>query len=310
MKQQIEIIVPPEKIYEESFFRYIASRKLGIRTEEITAIVPVRRSVDARKSPVFHLMVDVYIGEQAPKNKPKYIYNPVEGNKKVIIVGFGPSGMYAALRLIELGIKPIVLERGKDVQTRRRDLRSLQREQLVNPDSNYCFGEGGAGTYSDGKLYTRAVKRGNVSKVLEIFIQHGAHPDIVVDTHPHIGSNKLPKIIAAVRQTILNAGGEIHYGARVTDFIIKNQKLKGVVVNEDEEYLGDALILSAGHSARDIFYLLDKNKIKIEADLTNNKIIAPGSDLFEIISTTQVSIMKTRKPLSCNALDFELRVLL
>jgi uncharacterized protein len=265
MKQQIEIIVPPEKIYEDGFLRYIASRKLGIRQEEITAIVPVRRSVDARKSPVFHLLVDVYVGEHPTKEKPRYIYNPVHGKKKVIVVGFGPSGMYAALRLIELGIRPIVLERGKDVQTRRRDLRSLQREQLVNPDSNYCFGEGGAGTYSDGKLYTRAVKRGNVSKILEIFIQHGAHPDILVDTHPHIGSNKLPKIIAAVRQTVLNAGGEIHYGSRVTDFIIKNKKLKGVVVNTNQEYLGDAVILAAGHSARDIFYLLEKNEIKIEA---------------------------------------------
>ncbi len=265
MKKQIEIIIPPEKIFEESFFRYIASRKLGIKPEEITAIIPVRRSVDARKAPVFHMFVDVYIGEHPTEDKPKYKYNPVDGKKKVIVVGFGPSGMYAALRLIELGIKPIVLERGKDVQARRRDLRSLQREQIVNPDSNYCYGEGGAGTYSDGKLYTRAVKRGNVSKVLEIFIQHGAHPDILVDTHPHIGSNKLPKIISAVRQTILNAGGEIHYDSRVTDFIFKNKKLKGVVVNTNTEYFADALILAAGHSARDIFYILDKNKIRIEA---------------------------------------------
>ena len=150
-------------------------------------------------------------------------------------------------------LSQLVLERGKDVQTRRRDLRSLQREQLVNPDSNYCFGEGGAGTYSDGKLYTRAVKRGNVSKILEIFIQHGAHPDILVDTHPHIGSNKLPKIIAAVRQTILNAGGEIHYGSRVTDFIIKNKKLKGVVVNTNQEYLGDALIFSSRSFSKGYF---------------------------------------------------------
>jgi len=265
MKQQIEILIPPEKINEESFFRYIASRKLGVRPEEITAIVPVRRSVDARKAPVFHMFVDVYIGEHPSEDRPKYVYNPVTDKKKVIIVGFGPSGMYAALRLIELGIKPIILERGKDVQTRRRDLRFLQREQIVNPDSNYCFGEGGAGTYSDGKLYTRAVKRGNVSKVLEILIQHGAHPDILVDTHPHIGSNKLPKIITAVRQTILNAGGEIHYDSRVTDFIFKNKKLQGVLVNTSREYFADALILAAGHSARDIFYILDKNKIRIEA---------------------------------------------
>ena len=265
MKHQIEIIVPPEKIHEEGFFRYIASRKLGVRPESITSIVPIRRSVDARKSPVFHMFVDVYIGEKPSLDKPQYIYDPVDDKKKVIVVGFGPSGMYAALRLIELGIKPIIIERGKDIQTRRRDLKSLQRDQIVNPDSNYCFGEGGAGTYSDGKLYTRAVKRGNVSKVLEILVQHGANSDILIDTHPHIGSNKLPKIIANVRETVLNAGGEMHYSSRVTDFIIKNKKLKGVVVNSDQEFFGDAVILAAGHSARDIFNILDKKKIKIEA---------------------------------------------
>ena len=265
MKHQIEILVPPEKINETGFFRYIASRKLGINPELITSIVPIRRSIDARKSPVFHLFVDVYVGEHPSIEKPAYIYDPVDDKKKVIVVGFGPSGIYAALRLIELGIKPIVIERGKDIQTRRRDLRTLQIEQIVNPDSNYCFGEGGAGTYSDGKLYTRAVKRGNVSKVLEILVQHGASPDIMIDTHPHIGSNKLPKIIAEVRQTILNAGGEVHYSSRVTDLIIKNKKLKGVIVNSNQEYFGDAVILAAGHSARDIFHILDKKKIKIEA---------------------------------------------
>lgn len=265
MKYQIELIIPPEKINEEGFFRYIASKKLGVRSDSITAIVPVRRSVDARKIPVFHLLVDVYVGEPVSLERPHYRYNEVDDSKKVIVIGFGPSGIYASLRLIELGIKPIILERGKDIQTRRRDLRSLQREQVVNSDSNYCFGEGGAGTYSDGKLYTRAVKRGNVSKVLEILVQHGANPDIMIDTHPHLGSNKLPKIIANVRHTILNAGGEIHYSSRVTDFIIKNKKIKGVVVNSNQEYFGDAVILAAGHSARDIFKILDKRKIKIEA---------------------------------------------
>ena len=265
MKQQIEIIVPPEKINEEGFFRYIASRKLGVNPTDITKIIPVRRSIDARRDPIFRIMADVYIGEIPSEEKPEYIYKPVKGKKKAIVVGFGSAGMFAALHLIELGIKPIVLERGKDVQGRRRDLSSLMREQIVNPDSNYCFGEGGAGTYSDGKLYTRAVKRGNVSKILEIFIQHGAHPDIVVDTHPHIGSNKLPKIIAAIRQTVLNAGGEIHYSSKVTDFIFKQKKLKGVVVNSSEEFLADAVVLATGHSARDIFYVLDKNKIRIEA---------------------------------------------
>ena len=265
MKQQIEIIVPPEKIHEEGFLRYIASIRLGVRPSDISKIVPIRRSMDARGDPIYRILADVYIGEAPPEARPAYIYNPVNKKKKVIVVGFGSAGMFAALHLIELGIMPIVLERGKDVQTRRRDLRSLMREQIVNPDSNYCFGEGGAGTYSDGKLYTRAVKRGNVSKILEVFVQHGAHPDITVDTHPHIGSNKLPKIIAAMRNTVLNAGGEIHYSSRVTDFIIKNNKLKGVVVNSKEEYLADAVILATGHSARDIYYLLQKNKIKIEA---------------------------------------------
>jgi hypothetical protein len=265
MKQQIEIIVPPDKIHEEGFLRYIASRRLGVRPSDISKIIPVRRSIDARRDPIFRILADVYIGETPSEGTPTYIYNPVDKKKKVIVVGFGSAGMFAALHLIELGILPIVLERGKDVQTRRRDLSSLMREQIVNPDSNYCFGEGGAGTYSDGKLYTRAVKRGNVSKVLEVFVQHGAHPDIMVDTHPHIGSNKLPKIIEAIRHTVLNAGGEIHYGARVTDFIIKNQKLKGVVISSGKEFLADAVILAAGHSARDMFYLLDKYKIKIEA---------------------------------------------
>lgn len=265
MKHQIEIIVPPEKIHEQGFFRYIASRKLGVRPDSITAVVPVRKSVDARKSPVFHLFVDVYLGEQPAIERPRYIYDHVDDKKKVIVIGFGPSGIYAALRLIELGIKPVIIERGKDIQTRRRDLKSIQRDQIVNSDSNYCFGEGGAGTYTDGKLYTRAVKRGNVSKVLEIFVQHGADPDIMIETHPHIGSNKLPKIIANIRQTILKAGGEIHYSSRVTDFIIKNNKLKGVVVNSGQEFFGDAVILATGHSARDIFNILDKKKIKIEA---------------------------------------------
>jgi uncharacterized FAD-dependent dehydrogenase len=265
MKYQIEIIIPPEKIHEEGFFRYIASRKLSVRPESITAIIPIRRSIDARKSPVFHIFADVYVGEKPSIEKPHYVYKPVDDKKKAIVVGLGPAGIYAALRLIELGIKPIILERGKDIQTRRRDLKSLQSKQIVDNDSNYCFGEGGAGTYTDGKLYTRAVKRGNVSKILEILVQHGGHPDILVDTHPHLGSNKLPKIIANVRHTILNAGGEIHYSSRVTDFIIKNKKIKGVVVNSDQEYFGDAVILAAGHSARDIFKILEKQKLKIEA---------------------------------------------
>ena len=265
MKKQIELIVFPEKIYDQEFITHLAAKRLKINPKDITGIRQLRRSIDARKSPIFKVLMDVFIGEPPSEENPKYIYNAVDGKKKAIVVGFGPSGIFASLRLIELGIKPIIIERGKDVQQRRRDLRTLQQDHIVNPDSNYCFGEGGAGTYSDGKLYTRSVKRGNVRKILDIFIQHGAQADIAIDSHPHIGSNKLPEIISAVRKTILNAGGEIHYDSRVTNFILNDNKILGLIVNSSQEYFADAVILAAGHSARDIFHLLHKNNIKIEA---------------------------------------------
>ena len=265
MKKQIELIVFPEKIYDQEFITHLAAKRLKVNPKDITAIRQLRRSIDARKSPIFKVLMDVYIGEPLSEENPKYIYNAVNGKKKAIVVGFGPSGIFASLRLIELGIKPIIIERGKDVQQRRRDLRTLQQDHIVNPDSNYCFGEGGAGTYSDGKLYTRSVKRGNVRKILDIFIQHGAQADIAIDSHPHIGSNKLPEIISAVRKTILSAGGEIHYDSRVTNFILNDNKILGLIVNSSQEYFADAVILAAGHSARDIFHLLHKNNIKIEA---------------------------------------------
>jgi hypothetical protein len=172
--------------------------------------------------------------------------------------------MFAALRLIELGIKPIIIERGKDVQQRRRDIRAIQQDHIVNPDSNYCFGEGGAGAYSDGKLYTRSTKRGDVNRIIDILIQHGADPEIAIDTHPHIGSNRLPKIVAAIRQRILDNGGEIYFNSKVDDFILKDNKLIGVKINSQQEMFGDAVILATGHSARDIYYLLNKKNIRIE----------------------------------------------
>ena len=265
MKKQIELIIFPENIYNQEFIHSFAAKKLNVNPSDITGIKTIRRSIDARQRPIFKLLVDVFINEPVSEDNPKYVYPPVDGKKKVIVVGFGPSGIFAALRLIELGIKPIIIERGKDIQTRRRDLKNLQQDQIVNPDSNYCFGEGGAGTYSDGKLYTRSVKRGNVRKVLEIFIQHGADQEITIDSHPHIGSNKLPKIIAAIRKTVLDAGGEIHYESKVTDLIISDEKVKGVVVNSEKEYFADAVILATGHSARDIFHILKRNNIKIES---------------------------------------------
>ena len=272
MIKQTELVIPPENINDKDFLYKSASEKLKLNPAEITAVVPLRRSVDARsRNPVFRVLCNVFINESPAKEDVEIEYKPVKGNKKVIIVGCGPAGMFAALRFIELGIIPVILERGKDVQTRRRDLRAIQQFHKVNPDSNYCFGEGGAGTYSDGKLYTRSTKRGDVSKVLNILVQHGAQKDILIDAHPHIGSNRLPGVVKAMRETIIRCGGEIHFNSRVTDFILKENhpagqagKILGVITNDEKAFTGDAVILAAGHSARDIFYLLHKRNIKIE----------------------------------------------
>lgn len=266
MRKETEISLLPSKAFLYDAQLAAVSAKLNIDPASVTALVIKRRSVDARKRlPVYSLLLDVYINEKPEAEAGEINYNYVTGKKKVVIVGFGPAGMYAALRLIEKNIKPIIIERGKDVRLRRRDLRAIQQFDIVNPDSNYCFGEGGAGTYSDGKLYTRSTKRGDIKKTLSILVQHGAVNEILVDAHPHIGSNKLPKIVEAVRQTIIRCGGEVHFESRVTDFIIDNGKINGVITNDNKEYTGDAVILATGHSARDIYYLLDKRKIYIEA---------------------------------------------
>ncbi len=264
MKKQTELIIPPEKLHDKEFLYSTAADTLNISVEEINSVVQLRRSIDARrKQPVYRILSEVYVNEK-PVTEEKIAYKPAKDGEKVVIVGCGPAGMFGALRLIELGIKPIIIERGKDVQTRRRDLRAIQQDHIVNPDSNYCFGEGGAGTYSDGKLYTRSTKRGDVKKILKIFMQHGATPEIMIDAHPHIGSNNLPAVVKAMRDTILNCGGEIHFNSRVTDFIINENKIIGVIANDKNEYIGDAVILATGHSARDIYYLLHKHDIKIE----------------------------------------------
>src|SRR6185437_3716251 len=186
-------------------------------------------------------------------------------SKKVIIIGGGPAGIFAALQLIELGIKPIILERGKEVRARRRDLAILNKEGIINPESNYCFGEGGAGTYSDGKLYTRSTKRGDINRILNLFVHFGADENILSDAHPHIGTNKLPAIIAAMGTRILDCGGEFHFNKKVTDFIIEKDKLKSVKTADGDVLTADSFILATGHSARDIFLLLHQNKIEIEA---------------------------------------------
>lgn len=265
MIKEIELTVHPDFVFDYGYQKKLAAKNLKISIEEISAVQVIRRSIDARKSPVYKLRSLVFINE-SPKNIFEEIkFAHVKSNKKVLIIGGGPAGMFAALRLIELGIKPITIERGKDVQSRRRDLKAIQRDHIVHPDSNYCFGEGGAGTYSDGKLYTRSIKRGNVKRILNLLVQHGAQNEILIDAHPHIGSNKLPKVVEGIRNTIINNGGEYFFDSRVTDFIINDKKISGVIINEKEEITGDAVILATGHSARDIYFLLQKNKIKIEA---------------------------------------------
>lgn len=271
MKHELNLVVSPEEATNELHLKQIASQKLAVSFAQITHFKILKRSVDARSRNIkINLKVEIYISEPAPVPvNYKIDYPDVSSKPPVIIVGAGPAGLFAALELIEKGFKPVVIERGKDVKSRRRDLAAINKNHIVNSNSNYCFGEGGAGTYSDGKLYTRSTKRGDVNKVLEIFVAHGADENILVEAHPHIGTNKLPKIIQAIRQTIIDSGGEVHFNMQVIDFIISDNKIKGVLCNDLEkkataEFNANHLILATGHSARDIFELFYKKNILLE----------------------------------------------
>ena len=262
---QLRVNLIEEK--KEGILLFKSAKNLNISKNDITAVKVLRKSIDARKKEViFNYKVAVYINESVPEKLDyNFDYKDVSNAKEIHIVGFGPAGIYAALRCIELGYKPIVLERGKNVQDRRRDLRAINQFHDVNPDSNYCFGEGGAGTYSDGKLYTRSLKRGDVRRIFENLVFHGATEQILIDAHPHIGTNKLPKIIQNIRENILKYGGEIHFETCVTDFIIKNNKLQAIQLNNSKEMTVNSLILATGHSARDIYELLHKKEIALKA---------------------------------------------
>lgn len=267
MVQEIQLRTNLIEERKEGILLRKAARQLGVDSQEINGIKVLRKSIDARKKETFfNYKVAVYINENVPeKSEYTFDYKDVSSAKQVHIVGFGPAGMYAALRCIELGFKPIVLERGKNVQERRRDLKAINQDHFVNEDSNYCFGEGGAGTYSDGKLYTRSLKRGDVRRIFENLVFHGATEQILIDAHPHIGTNKLPKIIQNIRETILNFGGEIHFNTRVTDFIVKNNKLQAIQLQDGNEMTVNSVILATGHSARDIYELLHKKEIALKA---------------------------------------------
>ena len=266
MPKQIELKLSPADSYNDATIRRAAANLCAIDESKITKIRLIKRSVDARsRTPIIILLVEVFIHEVPPPESLLSFSSVVpKSNCKVIIVGAGPAGYFAALELLTLGITPVIFERGKDVRSRRRDLRAIQQFGEVNPHSNYCFGEGGAGTYSDGKLYTSSSKRGNINHVLQILVQHGAPSDILIDAHPHIGSNKLPVVVQNIRQTILEHGGEIHFDSFVTDFILEDKSIKGVIVNGCDEHFAEAVILATGHSARDIFHLLERRKVVIE----------------------------------------------
>lgn len=266
MRKEFEIEVPPAYVKDFEYQKQLASKLLRINTEEINALKIIRRSIDARsKQPVFKLRVIAFIREVPVDESLPVHFQKIDERKKVIIIGSGPAGLFAALKLLEHGIKPLIFERGKDVRQRRFDIKAIMQNHIVNPDSNYCFGEGGAGTYSDGKLYTRSTKRGDVKNILSIFHLYGASAEIMIDAHPHIGSNKLPKIIQHFRETIITNGGEYYFNSRVTDFIFAGNKMRGVVINDSKEVTAGAVILATGHSARDIYYLLHKHKVLLEA---------------------------------------------
>ncbi len=267
MIQTKELILLPEEAFSEDHFQSTLYQKLGIKPDDELFVKPVKRSIDARARKVVVRVVCEII--PVKEKKPLITYSKdfknVSNSKQVIIIGSGPAALFAALRLIEYGVKPIILERGNDVQARRRDLAAINKEHIVNPESNYCFGEGGAGTYSDGKLYTRSKKRGDVNRILEILVAHGAKEEILFDAHPHIGTNKLPKLIAEIRKSILDAGGEVHFNTKAVDFILKSDAIRGVITLSGDAIEGEAVILATGHSARDIFQLLHQKKILIEA---------------------------------------------
>ena len=266
MQKEIIIKVSPKEASSTESIKQIVASQLDIQISEIKAVRIVKRSIDARQRNVFvNLTLNIYIEESEPESQFEEIeYKNISEAPQAIVVGCGPAGLFAALRLIELGIRPIVVERGKNVRNRKKDTAQVSKNNVVNPESNYCFGEGGAGAYSDGKLYTRSKKRGNVDKILRIFCQYGASTDILIDAHPHIGTDKLPGIIERMRMQIEESGGEVHFETRMDKLIIKNNSVEGIETNTGKIFVGK-VILATGHSARDVYSMLHEQKIKIEA---------------------------------------------
>ena len=265
MTNEYQIRVQPQVAANEQALRSWLADEYGFDVRTVTAVRILRRSIDARQRTIFvNLKVRVFINEQPTDDEYQHTeYPDVSDRPQVIVVGAGPGGLFAALRLIELGLRPIVLERGKDVHERKKDLAQIAKTQQVDAESNYCFGEGGAGAYSDGKLYTRSKKRGSIEKILNVFCQHGASTNILADAHPHIGTDKLPRVIENMRNTIIRCGGEVHFQTKMTQLIVEGNRVVGCLA-ADKEYSGP-VILATGHSARDVYRYLADSKIEIEA---------------------------------------------
>ncbi|MCP9751797.1 NAD(P)/FAD-dependent oxidoreductase [Ferruginibacter sp. HRS2-29] len=268
MQQKISLKLSPAEAADDAVIKKKIAKSAAKKETDIYGFTPLKKSIDARGKTVYiNLTVNAFIGEPSqPVNGKQFTFqNVTDASKKVVIIGAGPTGLFAALQLLGYGIKPILLERGKDVRSRRRDLAILNKEGIVNSESNYCFGEGGAGTYSDGKLYTRSSKRGDIDRILQLFVQFGAPDNILYDAHPHIGTNKLPHIITAMRKVITDHGGEFLFEKKVTDLVVEKGTIKEVLTADGDRFSGDAYILATGHSARDIFELLHSKGILIEA---------------------------------------------
>ena len=265
MIHEYQVRVVPQVAVNEQSLRGFLADEYGFDVRTITAVRILRRSIDARQRTIYvNLKVRIYINEQPADDEYQHTdYPDVSGCPQVIVVGAGPGGLFAALRLIEHGLRPIVIERGKNVHDRKRDLSLITKTQQVDPESNYCFGEGGAGAYSDGKLYTRSKKRGSIEKILHVFCQHGASTNILADAHPHIGTDKLPRVIENMRNTIISCGGEVHFQTKMTQLLLEGNRVVGCFA-ADKEFRGP-VILATGHSARDIYRYLADSKIEIEA---------------------------------------------